>query len=82
MAVKEWPNGLVESKSGRNIKDARGKSDGLQAYLKRHGKKNKLFGGIIANTDSQNFSGRWMVYTGSGTELAAGKFDNWEVLEV
>ena len=79
---KDGRIGLFDTKSGRSIKDAREKSDGLQAYLKEHGKKNKLFGGIIANTDSQNFSGRWMVYTGSGTELAAGKFDNWEVLEV
>lgn len=74
--------GLFDTKSGRTIKDAREKSDGLQAYLKEHGKKKKLFGGIVANTAPQNFNGRWMIYTVAGTDLAVDDFSNWDVLEI
>lgn len=79
---KDGRIGLFDTKSGRTIKDAREKNDGLQAYLIAQVKKGKkLSGGIVANTDSQNFSGRWMVYTGTGTDLAVGDFSNWEILE-
>ncbi|MFA5271127.1 MAG: DEAD/DEAH box helicase family protein [Candidatus Omnitrophota bacterium] len=77
---KDGRIGLFDTKSGQTIKGAREKSDGLQAYLKEHGKK--LFGGIVANTDSRNFTGRWMVYTGASADLNAGEFGNWEVLEI
>lgn len=79
---KDGRIGLFDTKSGRTIKDAREKSDGLQAYLKKHGKKKNLFVGIVANTDSQNFNGRWMIYTGAGTDLAVDDFSNWDVLEI
>lgn len=80
---KDGRIGLFDTKSGRTIKDAREKSDGLQAYLKKHRKKKNLFGGIVANTDSQRFSGRWMMYTGPGTNLADGDFSNgWQILEI
>lgn len=74
--------GLFDTKSGRTIKDAREKSDGLQAYLKEHGKNKNLFGGIIANTDSKNFNGSWMIYTGAGTDLAYGDSNNWDLLKI
>ena len=79
---KDGRIGLFDTKSGRTIRDAREKSDGLQSYLREHGKKKKLFGGIVANTDPQNFSGRWMIYTGAGTDLAVGDFSNWDILEI
>ena len=74
--------GLFDTKSGRTIKDAREKSDGLQAYLKEYGKRKNLFAGIVANTDPQNFNGRWMIYTGADTDLAVDDFSNWNLLEI
>ena len=80
--LKDGRIGLFDTKSGRTIKDAREKSDGLQAYLKERSKKKNLFGGIVANTDPQNFNGRWMIYTGVGTDLAVDDFSNWNLVEI
>ena len=66
--------GLFDTKSGRTIKDAREKSDGLQAYLREYCKRKNLFGGIVSNTDPHTFNGRWMIYTGAGTDLAVDDF--------
>ena len=74
--------GLFDTKSGRTIKDAREKSDGLQAYLREYGKRKNLFGGIVSNTDPHTFNGRWMIYTGAGTDLAVDDFSNWNLLEI
>ncbi len=71
--------GLFDTKSGNTIKDAREKSDGLQDYIKS---KNNIFGGIVANTDSKNFSGRWMCYKGPGLNLNSDDFSNWDLLEL
>lgn len=71
--------GLYDTKSGITIKDAREKSDGLQAYLKKH--KN-IAGGIVANTNSNNFSGRWMCYREQGSKLNPNDFSNWLILEI
>ena len=76
---KDGKIGLFDTKSGNTIKDAREKSDGLQEYTKKH--KN-IFGGIVANTNSKDFSGRWMCYKEQGTELNADDFSNWELLEI
>lgn len=70
--------GLFDTKSGQTIETARRKSDGLQKYIKS---REDIFGGIIANTDSKNFSGRWMLYDGKGIDLAAGNFLNWKLLD-
>lgn len=75
---KDGTIGLYDTKGGQTIMTAKEKSDGLQAYIKanlRAGKK--IVGGIIANTQPRDFSGRWMVYTGSSSELA-GNFTNWK----
>ena len=75
--------GLFDTKSGRTIIDAKEKSDGLQKSLKDQNKKKKnLTGGIVANTDSTNFSGRWMSYTGPGGDLKVNDFSNWDLLEI
>lgn len=76
---KNGKTGLFDTKSGNTIKDAREKSDGLQEYTKKH--KN-ISGGIVANTNSKDFSGRWMCYKGQGTELNPDDFSNWELLEI
>ncbi|MEF3691697.1 MAG: DEAD/DEAH box helicase family protein [Candidatus Moraniibacteriota bacterium] len=71
--------GLFDTKSGNTIKDAREKSDGLQEYTKKY--KN-ISGGIVANTNSRDFSGRWMCYKGQGMKLNPDDFSNWELLEI
>jgi len=76
---KDGKTGLFDTKSGNTIKDAREKSDGLQEYIKKH--KN-ISGGIVANTNSRDFSGRWMCYKKQGTELNSDDFSNWELLEI
>jgi len=71
--------GLFDTKSGNTIKDAKEKSDGLQAYIKEH--KN-VFGGIVTNTNPRDFSGRWMCFKGQGKEINPDDFSNWELLEI
>lgn len=81
--LKNGSIGLFDTKSGRTIKDAKEKSDGLQQYLKDQNKKGmKLSGGIIANTMSKDFSGRWMIYTDKGSALNPEDFSNWELLGI
>ena len=80
MRFKNKSLGFYDTKSGRTIKDSREKSDGLQKFLKAQGKK--FIGGIVANTNSKNFSGRWMCYTGQGSELKTDDFSDWKLLEV
>lgn len=75
---KDGTIGLYDTKGGQTITTAKEKSDGLQAYIKNHTKGKKIVGGIVANTQARDYSGRWMVYTGSSTELVAGNFTNWE----
>jgi type III restriction enzyme len=76
---KDGKTGLFDTKSGNTIKGAREKSDGLQEYIKRH--KN-ISGGIVANTNPRDFSGRWMYYTSKGADLVVNDFSNWLLLEI
>lgn len=74
--------GLFDTKSGRTIKDAKEKSDGLQKYLRVQSKKGpKLFGGIVANTEPKNFSGSWLIYTEKGSSLNPADLSNWQLLD-
>jgi len=67
---KDGSIGLLDTKSGRTIKDAKEKSDGLQEYIKANNKSShKISGGIVSNTNSTNFIGRWMVYKGKSVDL-------------
>lgn len=77
--LKNGKIGLFDTKSGHTIKDAREKSDGLQKHIKKH---TGLSGGIVANTDSKDFSGRWMCYKGQSGKLNSNDFSNWELLEI
>lgn len=80
---KDGSIGLLDTKSGRTIKDAREKSDGLQEYIKTNNKSgHKLNGGIVSNTDSTDFTGRWMVYKGNSTDLVQDDFSNWGLLDL
>lgn len=75
--------GLFDTKSGRTIKDGREKSDGLQRYIElQNAKGNKLVGGLVTNTNTSDYSGRWILYKGSGVELNPEDFSNWETLEI
>ncbi|MFA6476533.1 MAG: DEAD/DEAH box helicase family protein [Candidatus Paceibacterota bacterium] len=67
---------------GLHLADFGVKSDGLRAYIAKLNKDGrKVFGGIVANTDSRNFTGQWMVYEGKGKEAREGDWDNWKRLE-
>lgn len=79
VCLKNGKIGLLDTKSGNTIKDAREKSDGLQSYIK---KNQNFFGGIVANTNSRDYTGRWMCFTGVGNELSPDDFSNWELLEL
>lgn len=75
--------GLFDTKAGNTIKDAKEKSDGLQKYIElQNSKGKKLIGGIVANTDSRNYLGRWVCYRGQSTDLVSDNFSNWETLEI
>lgn len=80
---KDGSLGLFDTKSGKTIKDAREKSDGLQEYIESQNKSNKkIRGGIVSNTNSRDYSGRWVCYQGQGSELNPDDFSNWETLEL
>lgn len=80
---KDGSIGLLDTKSGRTIKDAKEKSDGLQEYIKANNKiDRKLSGGIVSNTEAANFTGRWMVYRGNSRDLVQDNFSNWNLLEL
>ena len=78
---KDGRIGLFDTKSGRTIKDALEKSDGLKIYIEEHGKEKRLVGDIVANTDSQNFKGRWMIYPGSSGDPNINDLSKWELLD-
>jgi len=68
---------------GQHLQDSRVKSDGLQKYIsKQDNKGKKMVGGLVTNTNSRDYSGRWIVYKGSGVELNPEDFSNWETLEI
>jgi len=76
---KDGNLGLYDTKSGNTIKDAKEKSDGLQAYIK----SNKgLTGGIVTNSNPKEFTGRWIVYKGKGKDLNPIYFANWDLLDL
>lgn len=80
---KDGTIGLYDTKGGRTIKDAKEKSDGLQDYIEAQNKKGKkMVGGIVANTNSRDYSGRWVCYKDQSTDLITDDFSNWETLEI
>ena len=52
-------------------------------YIKEQNKKGKkLFGGIVANTDSRNYKGRWVYFTENSENFKKGEFKNWIDLQL
>ena len=76
--LKNGKIGLLDTKRGQTVKTSVEKSDGLQRYIASN---QGTFGGIIDNT-KEDFTGRWMVYTGKSEDLHVGDFKNWDLLEL
>ena len=74
--------GLFDTKSGLTQKVAGPKVDGLRKYIKSENKKRrKIFGGIVINTDTRNYQGRWLYFDKTSKELR-DNFSNWKILEL
>jgi len=50
-------------------------------YLTLRKKGKKLFGGIVANTDSRLYKGQWKYFNKTSKELK-NDFNNWKDLEL
>jgi len=80
--MKDGTIGLFDP-HGIHLADFAAKSDGLQLYVSGLKKKgHKAIGGIVANTDPRNYTGRWMLYTGKGKDAHEGSWDGWVQLEI
>ena len=78
--MKDGSTGIFDTKSGLTRQVAGPKIDGLNAYIKEQNKKGKnLFGGIVTNTDSRKFTGRWIYFNNDSSALTTSN-DNWENL--
>jgi len=78
--LKDGRIGLFDTKAGLTKQVAGPKIDGLYEYIQKENKKGKkLFGGIIVNTDSRNYKGRWIYFDKSSKELR-NDFSNWKDL--
>jgi len=54
-----------------------------QKYLEKKNKKeNNLSDGIVANTNSKDFSGCWKCHKNKDSYLNTDDFTNWELLEI
>lgn len=73
--------GLFDTKSGSTIekKHTAHKNDGLLEYIKNQ-KKIKLIGGIITNSDQNNYQKRWLVFNKKGKYLDSKDLNNWDTL--
>ena len=75
--------GLFDTKAGLIQKVAGPKIDGLYKHIKSENKKGKkLFGGIVTNTDSRNYRGRWIYFDKSGKDFKDEDFDDWKDLDL
>lgn len=74
--------GLFDTKQGYTINEARDKSDGLLAYIKKENKRRgtdeQLVGGIVTQMDG---GGAWKIYRGKGAKLNSANLDNWDALD-
>lgn len=81
--LKDGRIGLLDTKSGFTQRLAGPKVDGLFKHIQSENNKGKnLFGGIAANTDPRNYSGRWVYFDNMSKELRDNDFSNWENLEL
>ena len=79
VVLKNGKIGLFDTKSGSTIDAAKEKSDGLQAYISKNNQK--FFGGIVTNTDPENFNGRWIYYNKPSKFLDSTDLKNWKTLD-
>jgi type III restriction enzyme len=80
---KDGKIGLFDTKAGITIRDAVPKIDGLYKYMQSENKKGKKFwGGIITNTDTQHYRGRWIYFDKPAKNFKENDFSNWETLEL
>ena len=78
--MKDGSTRLFDTKSGLTRRVAGSKIDGLNAYIKENNKRGKkLFGGIVTNTDTRNYAGRW-IYFNKDAKVLTNNNDNWESL--
>lgn len=80
--MKDGSIGLFDP-HGLHLADFGAKSDGLRAFIAKLNKAGgKVFGGIVANTKSHDFTGQWMLYEGNGKSTVEGDWTNWQRLEL
>ena len=80
---KDGNIGLFDTKTGITLRDSKGKSDGLQEYIKSQNKKRKiLFGGIVTNSDQRGLTGRWIYFDGKSSDLNDRDWEKWKNLDL
>ncbi|MEK7172731.1 MAG: hypothetical protein AAB740_02000, partial [Patescibacteria group bacterium] len=66
---------------GTYLSDFGPKSDGLRQYIQAENEKGKnFFGGIVANTDTRNYQGRWIYFDRLSKDFQKANFSNWQDL--
>jgi len=76
--MKDGRIGLFDTKSGLTKQIAGPKIDGLHKYIQKENRKGKkIFGGIVANSDSRNYKGRWVYFDKMSKDFKDSSFDNW-----
>ena len=78
---KKGAIGLFDTKSGMTLRIAGPKIEGLFKYIKNE-KGKKLFGGIVSNTDSRNYRGRWIYFDRPRQEFRESDLTNWNTLVI
>lgn len=71
--------GLFDTKSGNTIDGAKSRSEGLRTFIEANP---RTWGGIVTNSDSREYSGRWVYYTDSSEKLSSSNLENWKTLEL
>lgn len=80
--MKDGRIGLFDTKAGMTLQVAKPKAEGLYNYIQSENKKGKkLFGGIVTNTDTQDYQGKW-IYFDKPIEKWRDDQGNWETLEL
>lgn len=80
---KDGRIGLFDTKVGLTKQVAGPKIDGLYEYIQSENRKGKnLFGGIVSNTDSQNYRGRWVYFKKTSKDFNDSSFENWDDLSL
>ena len=80
--LKDGRIGLFDTKAGLTKQIAGPKIDGLYKCIQGENKKGKkLFGGIVTNTDSRNYRGRWVYFDKTSKDFK-NDLSNWVDLEL